>query len=62
MTQLTPDSDDVRALTALLDLMAEFPSNEQRARYLLSSNSLRDCGAAAAARITAALRALEVSR
>lgn len=37
---MTPD--DVTALTALLDLMADFPSNEQRARFLLSCNWMRD--------------------
>lgn len=43
-----PDLEDVAQLTALLDLMADFPSNEQRARYLLTSNWLRERGAAAA--------------
>jgi hypothetical protein len=43
-----PDPSDVAALTDLFDLMASFPSNEQRARYLLSSNWMRDRGAAAA--------------
>lgn len=46
-----PEASDVAALTALLDMMANFPSNEQRARYLLSSNWMRDRGAAAAARV-----------
>lgn len=44
----TPLQTDVDALTGLLDLMANFSTNEQRARYLLSSNWLRDRGAAAA--------------
>ena len=48
-----PAAADVEALTALLDLMANFPSNEQRARYLLSSNWLRDRGTAAAQRLQA---------
>lgn len=42
---------DVEALTELLDLMATFDSNEQRARYLLSSSWMRDRGAVVAARI-----------
>lgn len=37
-----PAQDDVDALRGLLDLMADFSSNDQRARYLLSSNWLRD--------------------
>ncbi len=41
-----PDPADVAALTYLLDLMANFPSNEQRARYLLSCNWMRDHDAA----------------
>jgi hypothetical protein len=43
-----PDLDDVVELTRLLDLMRDFPSNEQRARYLLTSNWLRERGAEAA--------------
>jgi hypothetical protein len=43
-----PDSGDVAALTSLLDLMRDFPSNEQRARYLLTSDWLRERGAEAA--------------
>lgn len=46
----SPDQSDVDALRVLLDLMADFPDNDQRARYLLSSNWMRDRGAAAAAR------------
>lgn len=42
---------DVDALTELLDLMTDFSSNEQRARYLLSCNWMRDRGTAAAERI-----------
>ena len=37
-----PDIDDVHALTQLLDIMANFPSNEQRARYLLTCDWMRD--------------------
>jgi len=48
-----PYAVDVAELTYLLDLMHDFDSNEQRARYLLSSNWLRDRGAIAAARIAA---------
>lgn len=43
-----PDPRAVAELTAVLDLLANFTSNEQRARYLLSSNFMRDHGAAAA--------------
>jgi len=38
----SPAQEDVDALRELLDLMVNFPSNDQRARYLLSSNWLRD--------------------
>lgn len=34
----SPDQSDVDQLRTLLDLMANFPDNDQRARYLLSSN------------------------
>ena len=37
-----PALADVEALTDLLDLMENFPSNEQRARYLLTCNWMRD--------------------
>lgn len=37
-----PDQADVDALRALLDLMGDFPSNDQRARYLLTCNWMRD--------------------
>ena len=37
-----PDQGDVDQLRELLDLMVDFPSNDQRARFLLSSNWLRD--------------------
>lgn len=46
-----PDPDDVTALTELLELLDGYATTEQRARYLLSSNWLRDRGAAAAARL-----------
>lgn len=49
-----PDQCDVDALRDLLDLMRDFSDNDQRARYLLSSNWLRDRGAAAAARLSQA--------
>lgn len=45
-----PHPADVAELTQLLDLMCDFPSNEQRARYLLSSNWMRERGVAAAER------------
>jgi hypothetical protein len=37
-----PDQADVDALRELLDLMVNFPSNDQRARYLLGCNWMRD--------------------
>jgi hypothetical protein len=52
-----PDPAAVAELTEVLDLMANFESNEQRARYLLSCNWMEKWGAAAAARITASLAA-----
>jgi hypothetical protein len=36
-----PNQADVDQLRGLLDLMANFPDNDQRARYLLSSNWMR---------------------
>lgn len=39
-----PDQADVDALRGLLDLMVNFRDNDQRARYLLSSNWMRDVG------------------
>lgn len=36
-----PAQDDVDALRGLLDLMSSFSSNDQRARYLLSSDWMR---------------------
>lgn len=50
-----PRQDHVDELRALLDLMESFSSNDQRARYLLGSNFLRDHGAEIAERITASL-------
>jgi len=46
-----PYQEDVDALRDLLDLLENFSSNDQRARYLLSCNWMRDRGAAAAERI-----------
>lgn len=46
-----PPEATVTELTEVLDLMENFTSNEQRARYLLSSDFMRDHGAAAAARL-----------
>jgi hypothetical protein len=43
------DQADVDALRELLDLMVNFPDNDQRARYLLSCNWMRDRDAAIAA-------------
>jgi hypothetical protein len=53
-----PDPRDVEQVTALLGLMRDFPSDEQRARFLLTSNWLRERGAAAAALNAAQLDAL----
>jgi len=47
--EVSPDSGDVAELTRLLDLLAEFPSNEQRARFLLTCNWMVERGAQAAA-------------
>ncbi|HET9871415.1 MAG TPA: hypothetical protein VFP89_02300 [Propionibacteriaceae bacterium] len=44
---IEPDPDDVAALRSILDLTVNFADNDQRARYILSSNWLRDRGAAA---------------
>jgi hypothetical protein len=46
-----PNQDDVDAVRELLDLMAGFADNDQRARYLLTSNWMRDRGAAASNRL-----------
>ncbi|MFA6298790.1 MAG: hypothetical protein WC642_06470 [Nocardioides sp.] len=54
-----PDQTDVDALRDLLDLMETFSDNDQRARYLLSSNWLRDRGAAASVRVHASLSAAQ---
>lgn len=48
-----PDQADVDALRELLDLLEGFRDNDQRARYLLSCNWMRDRGAVAAARLGA---------
>ena len=41
MSTTSPDLPEVEQLTALLGLMRDFPSDEQRARYLLMSNWTR---------------------
>lgn len=46
-----PEQADVDALRGLLDLLGDFSGNDQRARYLLTCNWMRDRGAAAAARL-----------
>lgn len=51
MNRRTEHDQDVAELTALLDLMDGFSSNEQRARYLLGTTWLQNRGAAAAGRI-----------
>jgi len=43
----SPRPEDVAALSALLDAMASFSSNDQRARYILASDWMRDHGEAA---------------
>jgi hypothetical protein len=48
-----PEQVDVDALRELLDLLDGFRDNDQRARYLLSCNWMRDRGAVAAARLGA---------
>ncbi|WGY04335.1 hypothetical protein QI633_11315 [Nocardioides sp. QY071] len=48
-----PDQTDVDAVRQLLDLLECYSSNDQRARYLLSSNWMRDRGAFAGARLRA---------
>lgn len=51
LTGRGPEQTDVDAVRDLLDLMATFRDNDQRARYLLTSDWMRDRGAAAAARL-----------
>lgn len=48
---LGPDQSDVDAVRELLDLMADFSSNDQRARYLLTCNWMLERGHAAAERL-----------
>lgn len=55
VSQVSPEPGDVATLTELLDLLTDFPSNEQRARFLLTCNWMRDRGAAAAANAQAGL-------
>ncbi|WHU45167.1 hypothetical protein QNM97_14010 [Gordonia sp. L191] len=43
-----PKQEHVDGLRYLLDLISNFSSNDQRARYLLSSNWMRENGAEAA--------------
>ncbi len=50
-----PDPIDVAALTDLLDMLEHAPSNEQRARYLLSCNWMIERGATASANAAHAL-------
>jgi hypothetical protein len=49
-----PDQADVDGLRELLDLVDGFNSNDQKARYILTSNWFRDHGAAAGLRAYAA--------
>ncbi len=42
LLETLPNQADVDALADLLDLMTNFPSNDQRARYLLTCNWMRD--------------------
>lgn len=46
MTNNGPLQSDVDALRDLLDLMENFADNDQRARYLLTCNWMRDRDAA----------------
>lgn len=46
-----PDPADVDALRGLLDLLDSFDGNDQCARYILSSDWMRDRGVAAAVRL-----------
>ena len=41
-TQASPEQADVDSLRVLLDDMANFADNDQRARFLLSSNWMRE--------------------
>lgn len=47
--QRAPYQPDVDGLRELLDLLDGFSSNDQRARYILTSNWFRDHGAEAGA-------------
>jgi hypothetical protein len=38
----TPDLNEVARLADLLEMLQTFPSHDQRARYLLCSNWMRD--------------------
>ena len=49
-TPLGPHQADVDALRQLLDLAESFSSNDQRARYILTSDWFRDHGASAGMR------------
>lgn len=49
----SPAQRDVDALRELLDLLEHAPDNDQRARYLLTCNWMRDRGAAASAHLRA---------
>ncbi|MFW6598159.1 hypothetical protein ACOCHS_06475 [Propionibacteriaceae bacterium Y2011] len=53
-----PNPTDVAELRDLLDLMGNFTSNDQRARYLLTSDWLRNNGARLAEESHAALAEL----
>lgn len=46
-----PDQADVDELRHLLDLLEDFSDNDQRARYLLTCNWMRDRGAIVSARL-----------
>lgn len=59
MNMSGPRQCDVDALRAILDALADFTDNDQRARYILSSNWLRDHGAAAATHAAIGLALLQ---
>lgn len=46
-----PNQADVDVVRDLLDAMENYSDNDQRARYLLTSDWMRDRGAAASARL-----------
>lgn len=62
MTAKVPRQEHVDGLRELLDLIESFPSNDQKARFLLSSNWMRDHGAEVASDAVARLAAARQCR